>query len=391
MSEKDIYGEIEKHRLLLQKYFDGVLDPEERGQLASWLWSDRRNRDLLGRLHGGRSLRERFEIYRDFDTNREFEMLTRRYKGIRRRRWVIRWSGVAAVLVVTICAALFLNRGSGVDEGKLVVREGKLQAVLTTADGDVIPIKERMIKPGVLAFQIKDSLKELICEQADANEDSVRYHRLDVPRGGEYTLVLADGSSVRLNSESSIRFPESFSGSMREVEVHGEVYFEVVKDRVRPFIVHANELKIEVLGTRFGVRVYRDETMTSTTLAEGRVRVVAGKSDMVLVPGEQAYLEAGQLRKRTVDVDKTLAWVNGLFVFEHDKLSYVANQLTRWYDVQVRFANEKLKDYQFTGTVGRDEGIEGILNLMEKMNVVSFEKKDGYFLIKENDKVRMYN
>ena len=365
MSEKDIYGEIEKHRLLLQKYFDGVLDPEERGQLASWLWSDRRNRDLLGRLHGGRSLRERFEIYRDFDTNREFEMLTRRYKGIRRRRWVIRWSGVAAVLVVTICAALFLNRGSGVDEEKLVVREGKLQAVLTTADGDVIPIKERMIKPGVLAFQIKDSLKELICEQADANEDSARYHRLDVPRGGEYTLVLADGSSVRLNSESSIRFPKSFSGSTREVEVHGEVYFEVVKDRVRPFIVHANELKIEVLGTRFGVRV--------------------------LVPGEQAYLEAGQLRKRTVDVDKTLAWVNGLFVFEHDKLSYVANQLTRWYDVQFRFANEKLKDYQFTGTVGRDEGIEGILNLMEKMNVVAFEKKDGYFLIKENDKVRMYN
>lgn len=110
-------------------------------------------------------------------------------------------------------------------------------------------------------------------------------------------MVLADGSSVRLNSESSIRFPESFFGLTREVEIHGEVYFEVVKDSVRPFIVHANELKIEVLGTRFGVRVYRDETMTSTTLAEGRVRVVAGRSNMVLVPGEQAYLEAGQLRK----------------------------------------------------------------------------------------------
>ncbi len=390
MDEKDTYGNIEKYSLLLQKYFDGQLTSGERSELAEWLWRDRRNRELLRRLRGGNMSREKYRAYQRIDIEREFELLTHRYKKTRKRKFVIRWSGVAAILVLALCVGLLFDREVK-PEGRIVVKEGKVQAVLTTADGSVIPIKKGMIKPGIETFQIKDSLKELFYEPVDRSGDSVRYHRLDVPRGGEYTLVLADGSSVRLNSESSIRFPECFSGSTREVKIEGEVYFEVKRDSSRPFIVYANELKIEVLGTRFGVRVYPDEMMNNTTLAEGSVRVVSGKSNMVLLPGEQAYLMNDKLHKRKVDVGKQLAWVNGLFVFEHDNLSYVVKQLTRWYDVHFRFANEKLKDYQFTGTVGRDEGIDGILNLMEKMNVVSFEKKDGYYMIKENDKVKMYN
>ncbi|MFR5657753.1 MAG: FecR domain-containing protein [Butyricimonas faecihominis] len=110
---------------------------------------------------------------------------------------------------------------------------------------------------------------------------------------------------------------------------------------------------------------------------------------MVLAPGEQAYWTAGKLRKREVDVNTVLAWVDGLFVFEHDELSYVINQLSRWYDVEFRFKDEKLKEFQFTGTVNRDEGLDGILNLMERMNVVLLRKERIY--LGENDKVKAYN
>ena len=391
MNEKDVYGEIEKYRLLLQKYFEETLEPEERRQLAVWLWADRKNRDLLAKLRGDRTLHDRFEEYEKIDVVREFELLTLRYDRVKRRRMIIRWSGVAAVLIIVFCSIPLFRLSDSQLQDELVVKEGKLQAMLTTADGNVISIQERMALRDLGVFQIRDSVKELICGPNLPARDSLRYNRLEVPRGGEYTLVLADGSYVRLNSESSIRFPERFSDSFREVEIEGEAYLEVKKDSTRPFIVHVKELEIEVLGTRFGVRVYQDESMASTTLAEGRVRVIAGKSKVVLVPGEQAYWTEGKLRKREVDVNAVLAWVDGLFVFKHDELSYVINQLSRWYDVEFRFKDEKLKEFQFTGTVNRDEGLDGILNLMERMNVVSFEKRNGYIWVKENDKVKAYN
>ena len=391
MNEKDVYGEIEKYRLLLQKYFEETLEPEERRQLAVWLWADRKNRDLLVKLRGDCTLHDRFKEYEKMDAVREFELLIHRYDRVKQRRMIIRWSGVAAVLIIALCAIPLFRLSDSQLRDELVVKEGKLQAVLTTADGNVISIQEKMSLRDLETFQIRDSVKELICGTNLPVKDSLRYNRLEVPRGGEYTLVLADGSCVRLSSESSIRFPESFSDSLREVEIEGEAYLEVKKDSTRPFIVHVKELKIEVLGTRFGVRVYQDDSMASTTLAEGRVRVVAGKSKVVLVPGEQAYWTEGKLRKREVDVNAVLAWVDGLFVFEHDELSYVINQLSRWYDVEFRFKDEKLKEFQFTGTVNRDEGLDGILNLMERMNVVSFEKRNGYIWVKENDKVKAYN
>lgn len=206
-------------------------------------------------------------------------------------------SGVAAVLIIAFCSIPLFRLSDSQLQDELVVKEGKLQAMLTTADGNVISIQERMALRDLGVFQIRDSVKELICGPNLPARDSLRYNRLEVPRGGEYTLVLADGSYVRLNSESSIRFPERFSDSFREVEIEGEAYLEVKKDSTRPFIVHVKELEIEVLGTRFGVRVYQDESMASTTLAEGRVRVVAGKSKVVLVPGRTGLLDRRKIAK----------------------------------------------------------------------------------------------
>lgn len=321
------------------------------------------------------------------DLSSEYIRLQKTIRRARTKRYMIRWSGVAAILVIGLCLFLLTDSPVGPQMGSGEKNE-KIQAVLTIADGKILQIRESMTGLDAENFQLRDSLKELVYEPGK-DRDSLCYHRLDVPRAGEYTLILEDGSSVRMNSGSSIVFPANFSSSIREVEAYGELYFEIQKDSNRPFIVRTNNFKVEVLGTRFGIRTYEDEEVNSAVLVEGRVRIISGGTDLFLAPGEQACLANGKLYKREVDVEKKLAWLQGLFVFEYDELSYVVNQLTRWYDMDFRFENEALKNYRFSGTFSRDQGIDHILDLMERMNVIIFEKNEGYYLIKENDKVKI--
>lgn len=393
MNCKDVHDEIDRYGALLRKYLDGELTGDERRQLGEWLWADRSNRELLKRLRSVDSLRERHEMRQQVDAGHEFRLLSRRYPRLKRRKISRLWRYAVAVSVLLAVAGgnVWLNKMRVPGKEIMVpVAPGKAHALLTTADGKVMPIGLDEGVKGVSGFRVQDSVKRLICEKSDTRHATIRYHRLDVPRGGEFNVLLADGTRVRLNSESYIRFPESFGDSVRSVEVGGEVYLEVARDAARPFIVDAGKMKTRVLGTRFGVRVYPGEDEWTTTLAEGSVRVDLERCSLILKPGQQARARGGQLEKLEVDVDKELAWVRGLFVFEHDRLIRVTERLSRWYDVVFRFDDASLKSYQFTGTVSRDMGIDKILDLIERMNVVKFEKKDSYIVIKTNDKVRKY-
>lgn len=393
MNYKDVQDEIDRYSALLRKYLDGELTGEERQQLGRWLWTDRANRELLKRLRSVDSLKERYKKRREIDTGHEFRLLLQRYPRLKRRKVSRVWYYAAAVAVLVVVGGgdIWLNRTRVLErEAVMPAVPGEARAQLTTADGKIMPIGFGEGLQGVSGFRVQDSVKQLICEKNDMLQNTTRYHRLDVPRGGEFNVLLADGTRVRLNSESYIRFPESFGDSLRSVEIGGEVYLEVAKDTVRPFVVNAGKMKTRVLGTRFGVRVYPNEEEWTTTLAEGSVRVDLDRYSLVLKPGQQACMREGKLEKLEVDVDKELAWVRGLFVFEHDKLIRVTERLSRWYDVTFRFDDESLKSYHFTGTVSRDMGIDKILDLIERMNVVKFEKTDNYIVIKTNDKVRKY-
>lgn len=393
MNCKDVHDEIDRYGALLRKYLDGELTGDERRQLGEWLWADRSNRELLKRLRSVDSLRERYEMRQQVDAGHEFRLLLQRYPRLKRRKISRLWRYAVAVSVLLAVAGgnVWLNKMRVPGKEIMVpVAPGKAHALLTTADGKVMSIGLDEGVKGVSGFRVQDSVKRLICEKSGTRHVTIRYHRLDVPRGGEFNVLLADGTRVRLNSESYIRFPESFGDSVRSVEVGGEVYLEVARDAARPFIVDAGKMKTRVLGTRFGVRVYPGEDEWTTTLAEGSVRVDLERCSLILKPGQQARARGGQLEKLEVDVDKELAWVRGLFVFEHDRLIRVTERLSRWYDVVFRFDDASLKSYQFTGTVSRDMGIDKILDLIERMNVVKFEKKDSYIVIKTNDKVRKY-
>lgn len=384
MENKDTY--IEVYASLLKKYFDGALSQEERKQLAAWLRADRKNRILLRQLRSARNLKTYFTHYQSIDPEREYALLQSRYKaedGRKIRRFYGRQIAAAVVLLLSGLISWYLLSTDKPVLTENHLAEEKSGVILKTFNGGIFHLKEGignqtgLQQAGIL---VNDSLQELICQDVS---DTLHYHELKVPRGGEYKLILSDGTRVWLNSESGIRFPGAFGHQNREIEIYGEVYLEVKRDEARSFRVKAGEGKIEVLGTSFGMNVYPQEQVWTTTLVEGSVKVYFGKSNLILSPGKKAFVTDGRLEEITVDTEKELAWLRGIFVFEHDHLGDVVKKLERWYSVTFRFENEKIKEYVFTGQVSRDTGVEQILDLMERMNVVSFEQREGYILIKE--------
>lgn len=389
MQTEDFTDQIEYYSRLLRKYFEGGLSGAERSELAQWLWEDRRNRFLYRQIKSSCSLKAYYDIRKKIDPEKEYRLLAERYPDIQEKR--LKFSGhlrwVAALLLLALGTAIWYKYGNlqQTSEVKVLLQEEKVIAVLKTSDGEVVRLHGNKAPVGqgqVAGMQIRDSLKELICEQIPVT-DSFAMHTLAIPRGGEYKLILADGTKVWLNSESEIRFPGAFKENKREITLTGEAYLEVSHDARRPFRVKAGDGVIEVLGTSFGISIYPEEHKWSAVLVRGSVKVNYAQGSLLLKPGQEAFLKNGKLLSQECDTNKELAWVNGLFIFEHDRLEEVVKKLSRWYDVNFVFEEEKLKDYVFTGQVNRDRGIDCILGLIERINVIGFEKKGKNILIKE--------
>ena len=201
---------------------------------------------------------------------------------------------------------------------------------------------------------------------------TVVYNQISTPRGGQYQLVLPDGSKIWLNAASSIRFPTAFTGGQRIVSITGEAYFEIAPDKTKPFSVRAGGVTVEVLGTHFDVMAYADEAATKTTLLEGSVRVKKGAEERLLSPGQQALAETGLnagagasvLSVENVDTAQAVAWKNGLFEFDHLDLGTIMRQISRWYDVDVRYEGVD-SAARFDGGISRKLDLPDVLHLLE--------------------------
>jgi len=198
----------------------------------------------------------------------------------------------------------------------------------------------------------------------------VAYNILTTPKSGQYQLILPDGSHVWLNNVSSLRYPTSFNGPNRKVELTGEAYFEIAKVVGKPFIVNVNGEEVEVLGTSFNIKAYADEGVTQTTLLTGAVRVSAGKTAVRLQPDEQAQWKgSGDIRVlRNVPSQDIISWKNGFFYFGRASLQEVLLQLARWYDVDVRYEGA-VPDLQFGGKIDRSLPLNELLKFLDKNQV----------------------
>ena len=205
-----------------------------------------------------------------------------------------------------------------------------------------------------------------------------RHNTLRVPRGGEYAVTLSDGTEVRLNSESELRYPVAFGDGERRVYLKGEGYFRVARDEARPFLVEAGGAAVRVLGTSFDVKAYPDDRMIVTTLVTGKIaqRYAAADTGIVLTPSRQSVYdrESGSLRTREVDPRDALAWREGRIVMKDARLEDIFRELSRWYDFEAVYTNPSLRDMRFYLHTNRYAEIDGILEHLQATRGVRFSR-----------------
>jgi transmembrane sensor len=207
----------------------------------------------------------------------------------------------------------------------------------------------------------------LVYTVAAPSVESAGENTISTPRGGQYEVILPDGTRVMLNATSSLTYPVIFAAE-RKVTLTGEAYFEVAKDKAHPFKVNTAGQTVTVLGTHFNINAYNDEAAVRTTLLEGSVEITDGDAKERIVPGEQGLKLGDVLIKRSVDVDKEVAWKNGLFSFNGDNLQTILRQVSRWYNVEIAYEG-KITNEKFYGEIPRVSKLEAVLKILELNNV----------------------
>lgn len=284
----------------------------------------------------------------------------------------------AAASILVLFVSVYLVWRSGKRDVALVTANvndrapGKAKAVLILEDGTSIALDDA--KNGNLAQQGNVRVIKLdsgkLAYQPVADDGSVLLaarrmkNTIQTPRGGQYQVVLPDGSKVWLNTSSSIKFPALFAETERSVEITGEVYMEVAKDVRRPFIVEADGMRIDVLGTSFNVNTYKDKGLVQTTLVSGSIKVKAADKEVLLLPGQQ--LNTGNntlIVKKNSNVEQVLAWKNGLFQFDNSDLPELLKQAERWYDIEVKYKG-KVPSIKLNGKMDRGVRLSGLIRFL---------------------------
>ncbi|MEJ6980115.1 FecR domain-containing protein [Pedobacter sp. P351] len=283
---------------------------------------------------------------------------------------------IAALLLIILSFSLyfFIHDEQGFNQishqDTTDIQPGENKAMLTMGDGSQIVLNKAnsklLINKGNIAIsQGKDGEVIYNVRQSPASQNAkIEYNVISTPKAGRYRVTLSDGTSVWLNSNSSIRFPTIFSGKERKVEISGEVYFEVAKNRKVPFrVVSANQI-VEVLGTHFNVNAYADESYVKTTLLEGSVKVYKGAESVLLKPGQQSQTAKSISIINSADLEAETSWKNGMFYFKDADIATVMRQAGRWYDLEVAYEG-KMPLKQFNGKVPNNIALSKFLEILD--------------------------
>ncbi|NRF41187.1 FecR family protein [Pedobacter foliorum] len=326
---------------------------------------------------------------------------------------------VAASVVIALSTAIYFYTTRQADgrrpelvSGSLDILPGKNTATITLADGSTIVLSEA--KSGVVVsdkqLRYNDSTE---VNSATANksvingrhpETSLEFSSgsgpriIQTPRGGTYQITLPDGTKVWLNAASSLKFPSTFHElGKRKVELSGEAYFEVAKDKSHPFIVTTDKQSVEVLGTHFNINSYADEAATKTTLLEGSVKVSASAingrhpelgsgprtaQSIILKPDQEAVLTTNQLAVKNINPEDAIDWKNGQFVLRKESLQEIMRKVERWYNVDVIYKGE-IEPVTFSGSVSRFDKVSTLLGVLEKTKKVHFSIEGNKIIVEK--------
>ncbi|NWJ50523.1 MAG: FecR family protein [Bacteroidetes bacterium] len=378
---------------LIVKHLNDELSDVEQEALQAWLSESENNRLFFNKVISGTRIKEGLLQFQKTNEAAIWEKISKELpdetKQIGFRRSWLSYAAAAIVVLFISTATFFLIRhyqkmpgeiGETAQSLKNDVAPGGNKAVLTLADGSSIILDSA--QNGALAQQGNTKVLKLNNGQLAYNlagqqhpATTVLYNTISTPKGGQYQVVLPDGSKVWLNASSSLRFPTAFIGNERIVEITGEAYFEVASLKIsdnltkkRPFIVKVNGVEVDVMGTHFNVMAYGDEGKIKTTLLEGVVNVKRGKLNELLKPGQEAELSYNQTNDkiiiRNVDLEEAVAWKNGRFLFNNAEIRPIMRQLMRWYDVDVIYEGNVPERY-FTANISRNTNLAELLKVFE--------------------------
>lgn len=373
---------------------NGELSGQEDFELTELLDQYPEYRELFERLReihqNAKMLGQKFEP----DVERVLVQVKKGSKTGRRLRYrnLLRY---VAILLLPLCAGVlyFLHE----DEREVVSNRnfseistpGSSKAVLLLGNGRQISLEHTVQDTLVITEQgalISTDSNHVLSYKYDSGESPkvAGWNTLSVPRGGEYQLLLADGTEVWLNSSSTLTFPEFFAGKERRVKLSGEAFFEVRKDTEHPFIVEVGRMEIKVLGTRFNINSYEPQGNIYTTLVEGSVEVRNSGHYLQLNPGEQACGDSYGLTKKEVNIVPYVSWRDGRFTFRNTNLEEICGQLSRWYDVDIFFSSKAARNVRFTGAILKFRPLEDVIKMIEETSSVRFGVKNGTIVISEN-------
>jgi transmembrane sensor len=365
---------------LLQKYVSGLCTEEEKALIENWYL----NLPDEGNAPG-----------HDQIISHKSETWTALAARMKRpsRFTATNYTALAAAILICLSAAVYLVKVPLKPEQSIGghapndAEPGANRAVLILANGKRIDLGQRaddqiVQQPGLSVIKTADGeLTYIVTEPGSSGPPAI--HSIVTPRGGQYHILLPDGTGVWLNSASVLKFPPVFGGAERKVELSGEAYFEVARDSTRPFKVSTADQEVTVLGTHFNINSYTDEPLSTTTLFEGLVRVSPAGSNKykLLKPGQQSALRDGVIAVRTADMEEVLAWKNGLFIFHDEKLESILRKVSRWYNVDVAYTDEEAKKKVFGGSVSRFGKVSEILRMLEITGNVRFKIEEHQIIV----------
>ena len=375
---------------LILGHWAGKLSEPEKKELDNWLAQSEKHRIYFQKWCDDERQNELLSKIGCYDPGEGWQQVVRKRNMQRNRRWWL----VAAASVAILFGGLAVYRYSKIPVSLPLASEetsiypGKRMARLITPSGETV-LLDTLRQTDTQQMKLHNDQGRVVIQAAcgDANGDQPVYHCLEVPRGGEFSFLLPDSTTVFLNAESRLRFPDRFvPGSERIVYLSGEAYFDVKRDPRSPFLVCLEHSAVKVTGTSFNVKAYPDDTNEATTLISGTVSMGIGTTEqwIVLKPGEQGYYDATRktLLQQTVDVNYYTAWKDGVFAFYRQPLEEVMKTLGCWYLFDTHYQNEALKSILYTGKINRHASIREVLHTFELMDELTFDIKGKEVIVR---------
>jgi transmembrane sensor len=382
MSSQQNFKNEQELSLLVVAYLNGTLTPDQEKELNNFRQASVANEEWFQAFCEEANITSQLKMYYSadkasvWDKTRNKIIATTDTPPIKKLNIWWRITTAAAVAIIIAAAGLwFFNNPDRSGEQPINkyandIAPGKNQASITLANGKTINLSDQ--KNGVIINDIGLTYNDGSKIQAGiASTEGIQ--TITTPKGGTYQVRLPDGTNVWLNAASSLTYNASLSKvSTRMVKLTGEAYFEVAKDKKRPFIVQTAKQQVEVLGTHFNVKAYEDESGTNTTLIEGLVKVISKDESLIITPGQHLFNNYKELKVGQANLEETMAWKNGYFRFNDEKIESVMRKLSRWYDIEVQYEG-KVSDEEFNGKISMFNNLDKVLTMLEKTKSIHFK------------------